>query len=107
MQTIHKYLKKRLTSVRQPIELHYGGFFNRSRLYQNKEAFKLFLNAEESYRIGIVGFFLQNCHTCMNGCVVNSFFNTRAPTLEEYLPLDEELREYTPHQAFSNYDYGM
>ena len=43
----------------------------------------------------------------MNGCVVNSFFNTRAPTLEEYLPLDEELREYTPNQVFSNYDYSM
>ena len=68
--------------------------------------FKLSQNVEAAYHIGIV-VFLQNCHTCMNGCVVNSFFNTRAPTLEEYLPLDEELREYTPHQAFSNYDYGM
>ena len=30
----------------------------------------------------------------MNGCVVNSYFDTHAPSLEDYLPLDEDLVEY-------------
>ena len=54
----------------------------------------LFNKAELAYRTGIVGFFLLNCHTCMNGSVVNLYFNTRATTIEEYLPLEEELIHY-------------
>ena len=42
----------------------------------------------------------------MNGSVVYSFFNTCAPTIEEYLPLDEELSDYVPHQSHSHYNYG-
>ena len=40
----------------------------------------------------IVSFFLQNCHTCLNGdnCIT-SMFNAVAPSLEQYLPLDEDI----------------
>jgi GH15 family glucan-1,4-alpha-glucosidase len=37
-------------------------------------------------------FFLQNCHTCLNrGNCVTSMFNAVPPTLQEYLPLDEDI----------------
>ena len=42
----------------------------------------------------LLGFFLLNCHTCLNGSVVNAFFRSRAPLIEEYIPIDEELEEY-------------
>ena len=52
-----KRVYHRLTSIRQPIELQYGNFFNRFRLFRNEEAFCLFSNAELAYRTGIVVFF--------------------------------------------------
>ena len=87
-------LYKRLASIRQPIELQYGNFFQKFQLFKQTEPFQLIRNAELAYRTGIVGFFLLNCHTCMNGSVVNSFYNSHAPSLEEYLPLDEVLIHY-------------
>ena len=30
----------------------------------------------------------------MNECVVNSYFNTHAPSIEDYLPLDKDLVNY-------------
>ena len=36
-------LYKRLASIRQPIELQYGLFFNLFRIFRNKEAPRLFL----------------------------------------------------------------
>ena len=90
----YKRVYKRLASIRQPVELQYGLFFNVFRLFRNRNAFKLFNNAKHAYRLGVVGFFLLNCYTCLNGSVVNSFYNSRAPTLEEYIPLDEILELY-------------
>ena len=87
-------LYRRLASVRQPVELQYGNFFNKFQLFRDKDVFRHFSKAELAYRTGIVGFFLLNCHTCMNGCVVNSYFNTYAPLIEDYLPLEEELIHY-------------
>ena len=85
----------RLASIRQPIELQYGNFFEKFQLFKNKNAFRLFNKAEIAYRTGIVGFFLLNCHTCLNDSIVNSYFNNCSPTIEDYLPLDEDLIKYT------------
>ena len=59
----------------------------------------------------IVSFFLQNCHTCLNrGNCVTSMFNAVPPTLEEYLPLDEDivsLEEGDDEVSLGyTYDYG-
>ena len=92
-----KRLYYRLKSIRQPIELIYGHFFNSFCLFKKEEPFHLFNKRELAYRTGIVAFFLLNCHTCMNGNVANSFFNTHSPTIQEYIPLDEELVDYVRH----------
>ena len=90
-------LYRRLASVRQPIELQYGNFFIKFQLFKNKDAFHLFNKAEMAYRTGIV-LLLLNCHTCLNGSIVNSFFSNCAPTIEEYLPLNEELVNYSRYK---------
>ena len=95
----------RLHSVRQPVELQYGNFLNSFQLFKNENAFKLFNKGEMAYRVGIVGFFLLNCRTCLRGSVVNSYFGMHAPTLQVYLPLDEELEVYIPNSLNSNDNY--
>ena len=52
------------------------------------------MNAKQAYHIGVVGPFLLNYYTCFNGCAVNSLYNSRASTLEEYIPLDKMLELY-------------
>ena len=71
-----------------------GIFYGKFHLFQNKDAMHLFNKAELAYRAGIVGFFLLNCHTCRNGSVVKSYFNTRSPSIEEYLSLNKEFVYY-------------
>ena len=98
-------IMNRLHSVRQPVELQFGHFFNSFRLFSNEDAFKLFNKGEFAYRVGIVGFFLLNCSTCLRGSVVNSFFGMLAPSLEDYIPLDEEIEPYVSSSLFSYYNY--
>ena len=50
-------LYKRLASIRQPIELQYGNFFQKFQLFKQTEPFQLIRNAELDYRTGIVVFF--------------------------------------------------
>ena len=80
-----KHLMKRLTSIRQSVELQYGNFFNKQRIFCHEESFKLFRDQETAYKLCIVGFFLLNCSTCFNGCVVKTFFDTLPLTLQEHL----------------------
>ena len=54
----YKKFKLRLKSCRQPHKLHYGSFFNYFHLFRNKTQIRLYQNAENAYRIGIV-FFAQ------------------------------------------------
>ena len=53
-------LYRRLASVRQPIELQYGNFFNKFQLFKNEDAFHLFNKAEMAYRTGIILLLLRN-----------------------------------------------
>lgn len=39
----------------------------------------------------------------MNGCVVNSFYNANAPSLEEYVAFDEGLEQYVIFE-YTKYD---
>jgi hypothetical protein len=57
----------------------------------------LFNDGQTAYCLGVVCFFILNCYTCMNGSACNSMFETMPPTLEQYIPLDEELQLYVPN----------
>ena len=57
------------------------------------------------YRTGVVGLFLLNCYMCMRGNVVTAFFNVQPPSIEEYLPLDENIPPYVPFDLNIDYNY--
>ena len=62
---------------------------------------------ELARRSVIVGFFLHNCYKCLNGGCASSIFDFLPPSLEEYLPLDEQLdrfqhAEVNPHYFYYN-----
>ena len=84
----------RMSGVRQSIEHMYGQLFNLFRLLKTPRQFKLFNDGNFAYCVGVVCFFLLNCYTCFNGSPCNSMFSTTAPTIEQYLSLDEVLAPY-------------
>ena len=98
-------IDKRMNSIRQSVELTYGLFFGIFHLFKEPQKFHLFNQGELSYRTGMVGFFLLNCYTCLRGNVVTSFFDTQPPSIEEYLPLDEDIPPYIPFTLNENYQY--
>ena len=87
-------LNFRMSGIRQSIEHMYGAFFNLFRLFEVKRHFKIFHDATSAYHLGVIGFFILNCYTCFNGSACNSMFDSLSPTIQEYLPLDEELIPY-------------
>ena len=101
-----RYIKRlnfRMSGVRQSIEHMYGALFNLFHLLKMPRQFRLFHDAETAYRTGVVCFFLLNCYTCFNGSACNSMFEMFPPTIEEYLPLDEQLLPCLPGD--NNYDF--
>jgi hypothetical protein len=101
----HRTFVRKLSRIRMPHELHYGSFFNYFHLFRHTHQTRLYDNAEKAYRLGIVGFFLHNCFTCLKGSAVNSFFGSMHPTLAQYIPLDENIPPYVPFALNSHYRY--
>jgi hypothetical protein len=92
-------LNHRMSGVQQSIELMYGQLFNLFHLLQAKWKIKILWNATLAYRLGVICFFILNCYTCLNGSPCNSMFNSFAPDIQDYLPLDEELVPYVDDDA--------
>ena len=90
---IHR-LNFRLSGVRQPIEHMHEQLFNLFRLLKQPRQFVLLHDAELAYKTAVSRFFILNCYTCFNGSPCNSMFSTFSPTLQEYLPLEEEIIQY-------------
>ena len=80
-----------MNSLRTSIELAYGVLFNSSRLLRDRSKFKLLKDKKKAMRLGIVCFFLSNCKTCLRGSQVTSMFDSNHPTLDQYIPLDENI----------------
>ena len=93
-----------MSGARQSIEHMYGALFNLFHLLKTPRQIKLFNDGQTAYRLGVICFFILNCYTCLNGSACNAMFDTTPPSLEQYLPLDEELQVYVPNDALL-YDY--
>ena len=85
---------KRMSCLRQCIELAYGSLFNMFPILKDPSKHKLMIQKTRAIQLGIVCFFLHNCRTCMRGNEVNTMFNSQPPTLDEYIPLDEHLEPF-------------
>jgi hypothetical protein len=74
---------KDMSSVRQSVEWGFGKVVSLFAFLDFKKNLKLFLSPIGKYYP--VGVLLANCHTCLNGSLVSSYFECIPPTLEEYL----------------------
>ena len=78
-------------SARTSIEHLFGLDSNLWALTRNKRKLKLKVKGEQIVKLFYVTLFLTNVYTCLNGNVVSTRYNLDHPTIEEYLPLEEEL----------------
>jgi len=85
-----RILNLKLASPRQCIEHVFADHRNRFKLFQLHTTFRLFNQGVKVRRECLLSFFMLNCHYCLDG-TRSQYFGHAAPTLEEYLPLDENL----------------
>jgi len=85
-----RVLNIKLASQRQCIEHVFGDHRIRYKLFSVPHSLRLFNNGVKVRRECLISFFMLNCHYCLDG-TRSRYFGHAAPTLEEYLPLDEHL----------------
>ncbi len=83
-------LNMRLASLRECIEHVLGDHRNRFGIFRFHNRLHLFDRGVHVRKMCMVSFFILNCYYCLDGTRCR-FFGHIPPTLEEYLPLDEEL----------------
>ena len=79
-----------MSSVRQSVEHLFCLHKNIFKLFNQPERFRLLVHGNEARKLIFNSFFLLNCYICLNESPNN--FMARPPTIEEYLPLDEQLQ---------------
>ena len=93
----------RFDSMRVSIEMLYGRLKTLYPLFGGSRRLRLMRRTGETSRFVLFAFFSLNCLTCMNGCSATSMYKLEPPTIDEYLPLHEEL-EPAPLVVFANED---
>ena len=84
-----KRINTRLANVRQNIEHIFGLHKNVFKLFRHPDRFQLLHQGKEAMKLMFNSFLLLNCYTCFNTSPCS--FILSAPSIEEYLPLEEEL----------------
>ena len=85
-----KIVNTRFASIREDIEHKFSQLFGLFQILRTQSRLNLFHSATEVRMLFFSCLFTLNCYTCLNESR-NRYFNVRAPTLENYLPLDEVL----------------
>jgi hypothetical protein len=83
-------LLNKLASQRQCIEHVFGDHRNQFKLFSVPHYLCLFKQGVKVWRECLLSFFLLNWHYCVDG-TRSRYFGHAAPTLEEYIPLNEHL----------------
>ena len=81
----------RMSSVRESIEHLFALHIQTFKLFSTAHRFHILLGGVQVVRLVFNSFLLLNCYTCMNQSPSNC--TIRLPTLEEYLPFDQVLRQ--------------
>lgn len=80
----------RFSSLREDVEHKFSLVFNLFQVLRCSWRHQLFWNADHVRKLFFTCLFVSNCYTCFNESR-NRQFNLRAPTIQQYLPLDEQL----------------
>ena len=77
-----------MATVRQSIEHMFELHKRMFNLFTIPARFKLLVHGREVTRLVLVSFFILNCITCFNE---TTNFGCRPPTIQEYIPLEEDI----------------
>ena len=80
----------RFAPLRVYVEHTFRDLRNIFRFFNSAARMRLLFDGEMVMKIMVVGFFVLNCYYCLNNTSSRSF-DLQAPSIEEYLPLDEVL----------------
>ena len=83
-------LNLKLASQRQCIEHMFDDHWNRFKLFSILHYLRLFNQGVKVQRECLASFFMLNRNYCLGG-TRSGYFGHTVPTLEEYLPIDEQL----------------
>ena len=86
-----KIVNTRMASIREDIEHKFAQLFGLFHILRSQSRLNLFHGAAEVRKLFFSCLFTLNCYTCFNESR-NRNFNVRAPTIENYLPLNEVLQ---------------
>jgi hypothetical protein len=90
-----KIVNARFSSLREDIEHKFAQVFGLCQVLRASWRHQLFFNGEYVHKLFFVCLFVSNCYCCFNESR-NQRFNIRAPTLAQYLPLEEVLAPPSP-----------
>ncbi len=99
-------LNMKLASLRECIEHVLADHRIRFKIFSAPHRLHLFNRGVHIRQMCLVSFFILNCFYCLDGTRCR-FFGHIPPTLEEYIPLDEELMPPPPVNLGYIYDYDM
>ena len=99
-------LNMRLASLRECIEHVLADHRTRFQLFSAPHRLHLFGRGVKIRKMCLVSFFTLNCFYCLDGTQCR-FFGHIPPTLEEYIPVDEDLFPPPPVNLGEVYDYNV
>ena len=73
------------------IENVFASYHNLFKMFATGKKIKLIEKKGTVVHMVVSAFLLHNCYTCLNGANATTIFQLMPLTLEEYLPVDEEL----------------
>lgn len=100
-----KLLNLRMSAEREGIEHIFSDHYVHFGIFRQPQLLRLFSNGVKVRKICLVSWFILNCYYCLNGNR-SEYFGQISPTLDDYIPLDEEI-DPPPAVHLSNvWDYN-
>ena len=85
-----RIINTRFSSLREDIEHKFAQVFGLYKVLRDATRHRLFWDAEHVRKLFFCCLFTSNCYNCFNESR-NRAYDLRAPTLEQHLPLNEQL----------------